>query len=361
MLIIFILAILLTALSLVIIFSIKTLNDQPVLLLDNYNTRGGFFWQMYNVLQMLRLAENLKMRPVVIFSKGLYLEDRVQFIRNIPTYDRNNWFNNYFQPIGFSKNINLCCSIENLPALQKHNINKYKIFQFNRETLDSFKHNSNTSTFFKLWYKYVVLQPHIKLELKKLKQKFFKNKKYKIGLHYRGTDKYPSKTAHEDFPIHYEYDFCKDLLLEEIEKAIKTERNKAKIVIFVATDEKPFVDFLGNKLNDVDICYTNSIRSNLSTSGLLLDTTKCRRGKYDSFVCTQYNKFINQSVHQGMHDKNRYKKGKDVLLDVLLLSECNIFLRSRGNVSNFVTFLSRKQTVIDLVHVYTLKKKKVEK
>ena len=52
----------------------------------------------------------------------------------------------------------------------------------------------------------------------------------------------------------------------------------------------------------------------------------------------------------GHKNLSNFKKGLDCLVDVYMLSECDIIFKSKGNFSNYCTFLNvnPKLEVIDL-------------
>lgn len=154
--------------------------------------------------------------------------------------------------------------------------------------------------------KYIRIKPHI---LKKLNQfrgdKF--GKKFVIGCHYRGTDK-----VFEAPKVSYE------AMLKEIAKVISViNAHRKEWVIFVATDEKKFLR-AARKLYKNKVVYTNSYRS---------------------------------TTHQGVHaDRhfNNYQKGEDALIDALLLSHCNILVRTSSNLSFVSKIINPVLPVIEL-------------
>jgi hypothetical protein len=105
------------------------------------------------------------------------------------------------------------------------------------------------------------------------------------------------------------------------------------VITFIATDEQPLIEHM--KKAGVTAVFTNAIRSNMSTSGLNLDFSRCEHGVIDDTPESKiYNELITQSVHRDMQDKSNYIKGRDVLVDAILLGSGNVFIKSRGNVNN---------------------------
>lgn len=335
----------------------QTRQEKNVMIIQNYNNEGGFFWQMYNILNMLYICKKYNFVPVVLFTTGLYFEKRPRFTKSIPSYDPQNWFNHFFQPINHSSKsqdfwIRFTKKYD-VPVFKNAQIT-YPIMLFNRSTLKIANINKERRRLFpEIWRRYFIIQPHIMSEIDDFKRRYFKNKLV-IGMHFRGTDKFPSKTGTEDHPIHFEYDFCLKLLQDYIKSHKLSSKNA---VIFIASDEQPFIQFIQkSQLENIQITSTNSIRSYTSTSGLSMDTTKCERGLMNSKVCIEYNNMIKKSVHRGFPDASKYTKGKDVLKDVLLLAESHVFYKSRGNVSSFVGYINPKAKIVDMVDVYQKKK-----
>ena len=87
-------------------------------------------------------------------------------------------------------------------------------------------------------------------------------------------------------------------LINELEKHVIPENIK----IFVATDEQPFLEYL-NAANPGKIIFYDALRS---TDG--------------------------QAIHYSEKVQN-YKKGEDAIIDCLLLSSCNLLVKTSSNLS----------------------------
>jgi len=111
-----------------------------------------------------------------------------------------------------------------------------------------------------------------------------------IGVHYRGTDKW------EDAPrVSY------DDVYAAIQRVANT-RASGRYKVFVATDEKAFLDFLMLR-HPSGLLYRDMFRS---VDGRPIDV-------------------VNQDGH--------HKKGEDAVIDCLLLSRCNYLVRTASNLS----------------------------
>lgn len=153
--------------------------------------------------------------------------------------------------------------------------------------------------------KYMKPKAHIQAKIDAFCDKNFSNK-YVIGLHYRGTDKSSEapRVAYEDAATQ---------INAMLEVNLPIEHTK----IFIATDEAAFLEYAIENWGDA-VCYNDSTRS----TG-------------------------NNAVHT---DANRdaYKVGEDAILDMLILSRCNVLVRCRSNLSLWSGFYSPLMPIVDL-------------
>lgn len=153
---------------------------------------------------------------------------------------------------------------------------------------------------------YIKLKPHIIKIVNDFQSMHFAKdaNTYLIGVHYRGTDKHQEapRATYEEMVTH-------------INQAIAAHPNRP-IKIFVATDEQAFLDWISQIYPDQVIAY-DSIRS---TNG--------------------------RPIH--LTDKSNYKLGEDALVDCLLLSKCNILIKTSSNLSLCSAYFNPK---IPMVHV----------
>lgn len=136
----------------------------------------------------------------------------------------------------------------------------------------------------------------------------FTNQNFKnwhvIGIHYRGTDKYTEAPR---------------VAYQSALKTIKVEMEKVgrdKCKIFIATDEKAFICFMKQKFPK-KIIFRKVIRS-LGLSPIHTQMTK------------------------------PFEQGKDAILDMLLLSRCNVLVRCSSNLSLWSVFMNPEMNVIPL-------------
>jgi hypothetical protein len=335
--------------------------QSPTVVLQNWNPEAGFHYMAgFCVLNALFTIEKSQGHNlVVLFDSGLYKEDRPEFIAENPFYSSIDWFSYYFEPINqtskplsywkeFVNKNTAAIKSADLEKLQKEIIPN-SVYRFDRTSI----HGVDTGpdrrkTFNRLWRKYFRVRPHIKKLENDFKQKHGFSKKYVIAVHARLTDKWPSKSGTEDNPSRPPKGFWTHLIREEI---AKSGRQLKDVLVFVASDEQPFVDYM--KTQDFEAVSIRAIRSHVDTAGMEMDTSKCEKGILSSPECRKYNELIDASVHRGMKKKSNYAKGLDVLLAVLLLSSGDVILRSRGSVSNSAEWFSNSSTkIVDVTDVY---------
>lgn len=158
--------------------------------------------------------------------------------------------------------------------------------------------------------KYIHLKPHMNKKVSDFADTYFANH-WMIGVHYRGTDKVieAPRIAYND-------------VVNQINRVIELTVKALPYSIFVATDEQPFLDHMKEQFPDRVVYLEDGIRS---THG--------------------------GSVHHSERELN-YKKGEDAVLDCVLLSRCNILLRTSSNLSLVSTFINPDMPVIELSKRY---------
>jgi hypothetical protein len=345
----------------------------PKIILRNFNSQAGFHYNIYCINHALYACEQSKKELVVLFDSGLYKEDRSHFTADNPYYNQHDWLSYYFEPINQTDKplsywkkwaarhpltLPIASSELKKSVLDHTNslIKKYAVRVFNSSSIDtSLEVKHRAQAFHRIWHKYFKLRPHIQKIVDDFKKEHDFANKYVITFHYRGTDKYDHKQGSEDGPEHPPYEFCSALVKKIIKKS---GRPLSDIVTFIATDEQPFANHM--KEAKVNAVFIDAIRSNTSTSNLSIDFSKCEQGVIDDTPESKlYNELITQSVHRGMPDKSNYIKGRDVLVDAILLGSGNVFIKSRGNVSNQASWIGGPtMESIDLVNAFKAYKKK---
>jgi hypothetical protein len=316
---------------------------------------------MYNFLCAAHVADKYGLKLVVLFDDGPYLETQPRHLERyayLIAHCAKNWFHYYYEGLeetrcavikqyieedsaGFKRSVRPLVHKNHVPVVE---YGKGLVYEWTRQ---SFHTRDAAIDYNKYWHKYVQLRPHIQNKMDRFVEQHMTGCRV-IGIHFRGTDKYAAPGDSEDNPVHYEYSFCENMVRQHI----KTMPGHEPVKILVCSDEQAFIEYMKSKFPTHMLLYTDSIRSTVCTDGVDIDSASC--GPMDSRPeCKLYRSLRYQSVHLGMKDQSSYQKGEDVLLDVLLLSKCKVFLKSRGNVSNFPKYISKELIVVDLVDEYT--------
>lgn len=135
--------------------------------------------------------------------------------------------------------------------------------------------------------KYIKIKKNIKDEINLFARNYFK-KNFVIGVHHRGTDKGC------ECPL-VPYEITKNKILEVINNLSNSQKENLKI--YVATDEANFLSFMLEHFSN-RVIFNQFARSDNGTP-----------------------------LHVGSFYSNNYQRGKEALIDCLLLSKCNILIR----------------------------------
>lgn len=225
---------------------------------------SGMFAVFASVLGSLDKFEKGYYSGIRVELDGLYLDPSVG----------SNWWEYYFEPINFS--IGTPTSFEYVNSIEYGHEVIARGFCIGRKRANE------------LIEKYIRVKPEIEEYVSDFVETEFK-KKYVIGVHYRGTDKgceYPL--------VPYE-----TTLRKVLELMTRSGVSSKKIKIFVATDQADFLEYMTSRLPK-NVIHNDFIRSP-----------------------TQYplhgSDFLFSSI---------YEKGRQALLDCLLLSKCDVLIRS---------------------------------
>lgn len=256
------------------------------LIVNNPNYDPGFFSVFSSVLGALEVYDTGE-------YSGIFVN--LNSGRYLDTNRGPNWWEYFFEPIKLGK-------ID--PPTKKYIFHQdladfsFAILQIPRQRLHY------------LINKYV----RVKKDIQKQINTYVKNKfagHFVIGVHHRGTDK-----QQEQVPIPYEMTY--DALCKAIDNL--DEENKNNFLIYVATDDSAFLTYMSERFPS-RIIYSDFVRSSNEIP-----------------------------LHFGDFYKNNYERGKEALLDCLLLSKCNMLLRPWSNLSLAATFFNPEMPVVVLTH-----------
>jgi len=266
------------------------------------------------LLLMLRIGESKEFRvlsasefpKIGMFAMANQILGQLYFLENetisglVVDFDTNglyydphygpNWWNYYFEPIHIGAQNNLTMQY----------VSKEQYFEAFRAWR---KISRNDAAL--IVKKYIRIRPEITEKVEMFCRQYF-SRFFILGVHYRGTDK--KKEAPR---VPYETVF----------QAISTHLPENQpYQIFVATDEEPFLE---------------AIRIKFPGSILAIDASRSV-GK------------------MGMHfsKKNQYEIGEAALIDSLLLSKCDLLIRTSSNLSLWATYFNSALPVVLLNQNY---------
>ena len=316
-------------------YSINMIDNNQYIVLKcvfpNKDDLGGFAWHLHHVQCLIELCRLENKKPIVYYNGGYY--------HNKSKGD--NWWTHYFEPIDFSEsNEDIIkfgeshgyTEIKRLPLE-----NSNRPYLYTNHTFQSILRK--TSIDFHKCYDYIKPNKHIQSIIDAFVNKNF-NGKYVVGVHYRGTDKFMANGDHEDLKSnkHFKY--------EDIIKKIR-DRVCTDCVLFIASDEQPFVDTCHKYFTNC-VQY-NTSRSDVNTSGLSFEKSIDCKNYNENSECKKLKDIQKQSIHRGENDIDPYKKGEDSVVDIWLLSKCNVFFRTHGG--NFGSQPKRINPTLEVIDV----------
>ncbi len=326
-------------------FNGKTADNFIVLkcIVPNESDEGGFAWHLHHVQCLLYFAKEVNKIPIIYFNRGYYYS---------ADYG-NNWYTYYFRPIVDKVTTDKIIAygetygytlIEGLPLPPSS-----KPYLYNNTSFQNFLRNRTTD--FNWSYQYITPNNYISNKLDQFTETHFTNK-YVIGIHYRGTDKYPNHGDNEDLKNNGHMSYHK--VIVKVREYINnlTKSQQENVVIFVASDEEPFIETV--QLHFPNVVSYDTARSTANTSDISLDSINCKSGDTDK-ECLKLKKYQDLSIHRGNKQIPPFKKGEDVVMDIWLLSKCHVMFRSQaGNFSSQPGRINKQLIVFETEDKITL-------
>lgn len=226
-----------------------------------------------------------------MYDKGEIAGLKVDFQEDGPYYDPKhgeNWWSYYFEPLELGDNRH--ANVREVTGWEGLHPSLHTEFTISKQRVND------------LIQQYMRIKPFIQNELNKFVDKHFKNH-FVIGIHYRGTDKISEapKVA---------YETVVKTVLDQISKY-----NLTDFRIFVATDEEAFFKYMKKHFSK-RMVYQQAYRS--------------KNG---------------QPVHL-VNNTHPFERGKEALLDSLLLSHSNLLIRTSSTLSLWSTYFNPHLKVI---------------
>ncbi len=268
------------------IYSFGNLNKNKKFYIIRRSPGAGLFSNVIYVLNHISIAKKHGFIPLVDMDnfKSIYNENKK--INNTS----NSW-EYYFKQISPYKLKDVYMSRNVILTENRF----YKSF--------SHKISQKNSDLYKLCEKHIILNREMIIEANKFVSKHFDRKM--LGIHYRGTS-YKISANHPLPPT-------KNQMIKYCKKILK---NNNYDKIFLSTEDKSMFEFLKSELGE-KICYLqNSYRSK-----------------------------IDDAFKKYPRKNHRYKLGKEILIETIILSKCHGLICQESNVSEFLRFMSNKNKI----------------
>lgn len=252
---------------------------------------SGFFSNLFFVLNHIRIAQKFNFIPVIDMKnfKTIYNDKSKK-------YKSKNFWNIYFKKI---------TKYDLKDVYMSNNV----IFSSNFLPFDTvFEWRKNNLR--KVYKKYIKINPKFLSKKNNFIEKNFKQKI--LGIHFRGTS-YKIARSHSFQPT-------LKIMIDLINSLIKKYNYKQ---IFVITEEQAYLDSLKKEYKDKLIFYESY-----------------RSYKDDAF------KIYPRKDH-------RYKLGEEILVETLILSECDGLISNMTNVEKAARFISQKKQMIHKIYLGT--------
>lgn len=245
------------------LYAASTIDERSCVIV-NVHELSGFFAVFCSVIGVLDDYDKGKYAGVKIdFNSGLYLDP-----------DKGpNWWEYFFEPIANSK--------------EAKNAPQHVLTGSERLGYSGVGFHLPRDRAFYLLQKYVRLKKKVRKEVDSFYEKHFYGK-YVIGIHHRGTDKFLESPL-----ISYAHTLH---VLNDVMSLLSPE-DLSRLKIYVATDEQEFLTHIKSLYPSL-VIHSDFVRSNDNTS---------------------LHGFSN-------HYESNYQKGKEALLDCLLLSKCKVLI-----------------------------------
>ena len=233
---------------------------------------------------------------VKLYDQGYYRGIEVDFGKQGLYYDPkhgDNWWNYYCEPISIGEKIEVREVAGDVPFARRREAEWYTDRQEGHALIQ----------------KYIQFKPHILQKVETFERMHFQGHVV-IGVHFRGTDKLEKEAS---FITHSEV-FRQ---VQELVRPLILKRIQYKV--FLATDEQKMVDFMKSVFS-THLCYqSNALRAKKG------DLPPHFNQAYDRYLC-----------------------GEEAVVDCLLLSKCDLLVRTSSNLSLWSMYLNPQLPVIEL-------------
>ena len=268
------------------LYSFGNINKNKIFYLIRRSPGAGLFSNVLYVMNHLAIAEKHGFEPYVEMQNFKTIYNEKKIINNT----QNAW-EYYFKQV----------SRNSIKEIYK----SHKVILTDNRFYKTFKHSFTDIKLNKLAKKYLKIKEQFNIEANNFIKKNFTSNSKTLGIHYRGTS-YKSSANHPFPPT-------KKQIIDK-SKYLITKYKYDKI--FLCTEEKEIFEALTKEFGN-KICFIKeSYRSNRD------DAFK----KYP-------------------RSKHRYKLGREILIESIILSKCHGLLYQNSNVSAFIKYLDYNKKI----------------
>ena len=268
------------------LYSFGNLNKNKIFYLIRRSPGAGLFSNVLYVMNHLAVAEKHGFEPYVEMQNFKTIYNEKQTINNT----KNAW-EYYFKQV----------SENSIKEIYK----SHKIIVTDNRFYKTFKHSFTDNKLNKFAKKYLKIKKKFSIEANNFIKKNFNSKSKTLGIHYRGTS-YKSSANHPFPPT-------KKQIIDRSKYLItKYKYNK----IFLCTEEKEIFQALTKEFGN-KIC----------------------------FIKESYRSNIDDAFKKYPRSNHRYKLGKEILIESIILSKCHGLLYQNSNVSAFIKYLDHNKKI----------------
>lgn len=261
----------------------------------NINASNGFFAQLNWCLYIFAHCEHFNLRPYVVLSS-----------RSYTTSERANWLDYFFINTALTDEDRENIDGNALTVIHASHIRELGLAVMYGPKMSLEKAN-------RLLNRNMRIRPEIEDHVERFCSIHFSNRKV-LGVHYRGTDKAVEAPA---------------VRPEQCIKSVREylRRDPAITSVFVSSDEESFVRLIQNEIKGVNVVSHD-------------DSERSRDGL---------------PVHAQVAVGDNHAKGREALVNCLLLSRCDVLIRTASFLSGWCSVLKPSLPVMMLNEPYPSK------
>lgn len=256
----------------------------------NVNVGIGFFGQLTGCLKILAHCEEMDLIPFIRLSSPFYLSSK-----------GNNWLEYFFD--------NIYLNEQHVSDIKNDKITISNSSRFSHLGLERYIHQMDLQSANELFFKYFRIKNEIQNYVETFVGDHFQG--FTIGIHYRGTD----KSSEAGLLTHDEF-------IQKLHQCIENYPHVTSV--FVSSDEEAVVQRVKK-----EFCHLNVMSHD--------DEERSHDG---------------EAIHTRYHIGNNYLKGREALINSLLLARTDVLIRTTSFLSAWSCVFNPQLPVILLTAPY---------